>query len=64
MITTELVSQFKKNLAKANMSQADAARKLNVGATHLNQILQGKRRPSLDLLEKMVELGKSARTAS
>lgn len=61
MITEETILQFKTSLERKSLSQAEAARRLGVGATHLNQILQGKRRPSLDLLEKMAAMSRSAK---
>lgn len=63
MIRDELIMQFKRSLTKADLSQAEAARRIGVGATHLNQILRGKRRPSLELLEKMVAFGRASKSA-
>ncbi len=56
-----MISQFKMSLPGLGLSQAEAARRLGVGATHLNQILQGRRRPSLALLEKMMAMAGAAK---
>lgn len=57
----KMISQFKTSLQSLGLSQAEAARRLGVGATHLNQILHGKRRPSLALLEKMMAMAGAAK---
>lgn len=56
-----MIAKFKMSLPGLGISQAEAARRLGVGPTHLNQILQGKRRPSLDLLEKMMAMAGSVK---
>jgi transcriptional regulator with XRE-family HTH domain len=51
---------LEKHLKKKNMTQKELAKKIGCSETHLSQVLNGSKRPSMGLLEKAaVELDTS-----
>ena len=52
----EIINKFKEYIYNNQMTQSDAAKKLECSQEHLNRILHGKKSPSIKLLMKMEEV--------